>query len=188
MRKLLLLSLLPLIIFSQKIIETDIFTVNYSEKLEQPLWLEYDIFCIDGDYKRSGMGFKKFEGVHTSDALDYKYNVWDKGHLAPAATFDCSENMLLQTFTYINCALQHSKLNRGPWASLERYERKLAESYDVSVRIDLIFDNESIILPTGATVPDYFVKTINYNDKSIKVKFPNSDVSGVSWDAFLIEE
>ena len=48
--------------------------------------------------------------------------------------------------------------------SLERYERKLAETYDVNVRVDLIFNNESIVLPTGSTVPVFFIKTINYDD------------------------
>ena len=173
--------------FSQKIIETDIFTVNYSEELEQPLWLEYNIICIDGNFSRKGLSFKKNKNIHTSDNLDYKDNIWDKGHLAPASTFDCSKEMILKTFTYLNCALQHTKLNKGPWASLERYERKLAETYDVNVRVDLIFNNESIVLSTGATVPDFFIKTINYDDETIKVKFPNSDVAGISWESFIIE-
>jgi endonuclease G len=184
---LLLLLCLPLFLFSQTVIQTDIFTVNYSEKLEQPIWLEYEIICNDGDSKRSGMRFVKYKDVHTSDDLDYKYNEWDKGHLAPAATFDCSLEMLKKTFTYLNCALQHNKLNRGPWAVLEKHERQLAKTYNIRVKIDLVFDEESIVLETGATVPSCFIKTIYFNNEKLVVEFPNKDVAGIDWREFIVK-
>ena len=177
--------LLNFVCYSQTIIQTSIFKVNYSESLEQPLWLEYDIICNNGDVERQGMKFKRFSGVHTSDELDYKNNVWDKGHLAPAATFDCTKDMLDETFSFLNCALQHSNLNRGVWAQLEKFERELALSYDVSVRVDLIFDEFSLKLTTGATVASFFVKTISYDDKNLIIRFPNKDVSGMKWRDFI---
>ena len=51
---------------------------------------------------------------------DYVNNVWDKGHLAPAAAFNCDRETIKKTFSYLNCALQHEGLNRGPWKELER--------------------------------------------------------------------
>jgi len=168
--------------YSQKIIKTDIFEVNYSEKFEQPLWLKYEISCVNGELKRPKINFRKVTGTHTSDDLDYKNNIWDKGHLAPSATFNCNEDMQESTFTFLNCALQHNKLNRGAWYQLERFERNLASYYkDVNVKIDLIFDESSIILPTGATVASFFIKTIQFGNETIIVKFPNIDVSGRKW-------
>jgi len=54
--------------------------------------------------------------------------------------------------------LQHEKLNRGPWKNLEKYERKISETHTVSVRVILEFDEQSLLLASGALVPSYFVK------------------------------
>ena len=120
------------VLFSQPNIgiDTDIFSVRYSSQLEQPLFISYTVLCPNGDASRSGLDFRLYEGVHTSDNDDYKNNEWDKGHLAPAAAFNCDRDMLKQTFTYINCSLQHEGLNRGPWKELEEFERNLAKVYD----------------------------------------------------------
>ena len=49
---LIILLLVNTINYSQ-VIKTDIFTVNYSEKYEQPLWLEYTIQCPNGHAERT---------------------------------------------------------------------------------------------------------------------------------------
>jgi endonuclease G len=58
---------------------------------------------------------------------DYLNNVYDRGHLAPAADFNCDLATLRKTFTYLNCALQYDELNRGVWRLLEEHERVLAK-------------------------------------------------------------
>ena len=58
----------------EKTIITEIFTVSYSEELEQPLKLSYVVQCPMGDASRSGLDFRKVEGYHTSDNEDYKDN------------------------------------------------------------------------------------------------------------------
>lgn len=179
-------TLLSISCYCQKIINTDIFEVNYSEQLEQPLWLKYEISCVNGKLTRPQIDFRKVKGTHTSDNFDYENNIWDKGHLAPSATFNCNKDMQESTFTFLNCALQHNKLNQGPWYQLEEFERNLANFYKVNVKIDLVFDDSSIILPTGATIASFFIKTIQFGSKSIIVKFPNKDVSGRKWSEFII--
>ena len=114
---------------AQQLIQTDIFDVCYSTNKQQPLWLSYEVECHSGGFSRNGLNFTKdtqFSGI-TSDNADYYKNVWDKGHLAPAADFNCDYEKLRATFTYLNCALQHEKLNRVPWKNLEKYARKLSE-------------------------------------------------------------
>lgn len=183
----LLLTLLPLTTYAQKVIETDIFTVEYSEELEQPLWVEYTVLCPNGDADRGGMDFWKPEGIHTSDDDDYKDNVWDKGHLAPAAAFNCDKETLYKTFSYLNSALQHESLNRGIWNRLEGFERNLANFYEVSVRVEVIFTNESDVLPTGATIPFAFRKIIKWDDKEVEFLFPNEDTKGTDWIDYLVK-
>ena len=108
-----------------------------------------------GDADRGGMNFYKVDSILTSDNDDYSGNVWDKGHMAPAADFNCDVVMLKKTFSYLNCALQHEGLNRGPWKELERFERNLAKVYTfVNVTIIVKFeDTPKHWLPSGALIP-----------------------------------
>jgi DNA/RNA endonuclease G (NUC1) len=172
-----------------KTIKTEIFEVEYSEELEQPIKLTYIVQCPMGDASRSGLDFRKVEGYHTSDNEDYKDNVWDKGHLAPAAAFNCDREMVKTTFSYLNCALQHEGLNRGPWKELERFERDLAKIYpEVSVLIIVNFDETPERVPGGAAIPTSFTKEITFGERTIKFLFPNQDVAGEDWFNFSIAE
>jgi endonuclease G len=167
---------------------TDIFKVRYSEILEQPLELWYDVECPTGNASRKGMDFREVDGIHTSDNDDYKNNVWDKGHLAPAAAFNCDKETLRKTFSYLNCALQHEGLNRGPWKELERFERDLAKVFgNVEVQIIVHFGPSPQILEYGAALPVGFTKIILVGEQKLEFYFPNEDVSGKDWSDFLIE-
>lgn len=141
-------------------IKTKLFEIEYSEKLEQPTSIQYTVLCPNGTASRSGMDFYTNDSIHTSDNADYANNVYDKGHLAPAADFNCDKETLYQTFSYLNCALQNQYLNRGVWRFLEAQEREWTKSEIVVVSIKLIFNEKSEKLPTGATTPVAFTKTI----------------------------
>ena len=169
-----------------KNIQTDIFTVVYDEGLEQPIKLEYRVQCPLGNASRNGLDFRKYDGVHTSDNEDYVDNVYDKGHLAPAADFNCNREMVRATFSYLNCALQHEGLNRGPWKELERFERDLAKFYTVDVIIEVMFTGEIKRVSGGAAIPTGFEKTIIFDGKEYKFYFPNEDVAGEDWVNFLM--
>jgi endonuclease G len=156
-------------------IKTDIYEVIYSEKLESPRWVKYTVLCPNGTASRSGMDFYTNDSVKTSSNEDYVKNEWDKGHMAPAADFNCDKEMLRKTFSYLNCALQNQYLNRGVWRMLEEQERVWAQKETTTVTINLVFDKTSYRLPTGATVPNGFLKTIclEKSGKKIKFYFPN---------------
>ena len=175
---------------AQQLVQTDIFEVCYSTNKQQPLWLSYEVECQGGGFSRKGLNFKKdvsFNGI-TSDNADYYKNVWDKGHLAPAADFNCSYEKLRATFSYLNCALQHEKLNRGPWKNLEKYERKLSKKYTVQVMVVLEFDANSLLLETGALVPSYFIKILSYNDIVRVFRFPNNiSTYKQSWQDYEVQ-
>lgn len=175
-----LLVLLPTLGFAQLRdsvrVKTPIYEVVYSEKLESPIWIQYTVQCPTGKASRTGMDFYTNDSIHTSDDKDYVNNVYDKGHMAPAADFNCTKEMLYQTFSYLNCALQDQYLNRGVWRFLEAQEREWAKGEKVTVTIEIKFDKASTKLSTGATIPAGFTKII-YLEKSkrtLKYYFPNA--------------
>ena len=193
MRKILLLVfLLPVLVFAQRkdvFIDAGIYQVNYSEVYQQPIKIKYHVECPNGTASRKGMDFYLVDSVITSDNADYANNVWDKGHLAPAADFNCSREMLHRTFSYLNCALQQQDLNRGAWRLLEAHERDLAaggRSVDVVIVLD--FTNAQK-LPTGATVPSGFWKTINVGGNQVECYyFPNSKPVNTDYTKFRISK
>jgi endonuclease G len=192
MKKLLiLLFLLPIFVFAQKrekvLFQNSIFKGEYSETLEQPLWIEYVVKCPNGSASRNGMDFYKNDSIHTSDNNDYAKNVYDKGHLAPAADFNCTKEMLYSTFSYLNCCLQNQYLNRGVWRLLESHERELSKTNTVYVKIVLVFDKTSTRLTTGATVPSGFYKYITVNGVTTKYYFKNEKPMSSDFKLYIVK-
>lgn len=174
-------------LFAQNVfVKTSIFEVVYSEDYEQPIKLSYTVECPTGEASRSGASWVLHEGIKTSDNEDYKDNIWDRGHLAPAADFSCDKETIRKTFTYLNCALQHEGLNRGPWKELERFERNLAKYFEVKVTVEVDFTDEPERVPGGAAIPRGFFKTIEFQDNVWKFYFPNINVAGEDWFSFAI--
>lgn len=196
MKKLLVLSfLIPNFVLAQlKLrdsvnIKTPIYEVLYSEKLESPLRVSYTVECPAGTASRAGMDFYTNDSIHTSDAQDYINNVYDKGHMAPAADFNCTRDLLYQTFSYLNCALQNQYLNRGVWKFLEIQEREWAKIETVKVVIEVKFDSKDIKLQSGATVPTGFYKTIYLikSNKIYKYYFPNEKPTKLKFEDYKIK-
>jgi endonuclease G len=150
-------------------VTNDVFSVIYSEKLEQPIWLKYRSTNRPTNVNRGSMDFYSEKLIKTSDNEDYKNNIYDKGHIAPAATFSDNMENLKQTFSYLNSTLQDQYLNRGEWRLLEEQERKWDDLESLTVIVKVFFDETSKKLPTGATVPSYFQKHI-YFEKQKKWK------------------
>lgn len=178
MKKLLfVLFTLPFIAFTQPDVKVDkgYYKVNYSQKLKQPLTVDYGIRTRECTATRSGMDFFAEKGVITSSNADYANNEWDKGHMAPAADFCYSRDAMLSTFSYANCALQHYKLNRGVWKELEALERVWAQKDSIIIHIDVIFDANPKKTASGAAIPSAFRKTITFasTGKKLVYEFPN---------------
>jgi len=168
-------------------VKTSIYEIMYGEKLEQPIWIKYTVQCPAGTASRAGMDFYTVDFIKTSDNADYVNNVYDKGHMAPAADFNCTKEMLYITFSFVNCALQNQYLNRGVWRFLEAQEREWAKIEPVQVTIHVEF-KDAIQLLTGATVPSGFYKTIYLvnSKKTLKYYFPNSTPDKKSFSEYSI--
>jgi DNA/RNA endonuclease G (NUC1) len=162
--------ILSLVSFGQNVrIKNDVFEVLYSQSLEQPLVIKYRSLNRPTNVNRGAMDFYKEANIKTSDGDDYKANIYDKGHGAPAATF--SDNMvnLKQTFSYLNCIMQDKYLNRGEWRMLEEQIRKWDDTENITVLIKTFFDNPVKKVATGAAIPSYLQKHI-YFEKQKKWK------------------
>lgn len=168
-------------------VKNRVFDVVYSEKLEQPKWLMYRSVNRPTLVNRGTMDFYTEPTIKTSDAQDYYANEWDKGHLAPAATFSDSLHILKQTFSYLNCMLQQQDLNRGEWRLLEEQERVWDNLEPLTIKIQLVFDATSKKLATGATIPSHIYKHI-YFEKQKKwkcFKFPNQKPT-LRWNQYEV--
>ena len=165
---LLILLFVSFFTFGQDVrVKNGVFEVLYSQSLEQPLVIKYRSINRPTKVNRGAMDFYKEPTIKTSDADDYKSNIYDKGHGAPAATF--SDNMvnLKQTFSYLNCIMQDQYLNRGEWRLLEEQIRKWDDVEPITVLIKTFFDTPVKRVPTGAAIPSYLQKHI-YFEKSKK--------------------
>ena len=162
--------LLSLVSLGQNVrIKNNVFEVLYSQSLEQPLVIKYRSINRPTNVNRGAMDFYKEPTIKTSDADDYKANIYDKGHGAPAASF--SDNMvnLKQTFSYLNCIMQDKYLNRGEWRMLEEQIRKWDDTENITVLIKTFFDTPAKRVATGAAIPSHLQKHI-YFEKQKKWK------------------
>ena len=173
----LILFLLPVVLFAQLrdsvYYTTPNFIINYSETLEGPRSIRYTVACPTGTASRAGMEFYTEKGVKTSDHKDYEANEWDKGHMAPAASFNCNRDMLFSTFTYVNSSLQQQSLNRGVWKQLEIRERELAMENGVKVFIRVEYPTSPMRVTTGATIPLGYYKELKVGNRRECYYFKN---------------
>ena len=167
-------------------VKMPIFTVWYSETKEQPISLTYKSSNRPKNVDRGSMNFRTEKNYHTSDNSDYYNNIWDKGHLAPAATFSDSKENLTLTFSYLNCVLQNQYLNRGAWRLLEEAERNWDDLQELEITINIMFSD--LILPTGATLPNRFIKHIKFTQSNEYrcYDFPNSKPDK-SWEEYKVK-
>ena len=170
------------------LVTTNIFEISYNEVFEQPNWVKYTVRDIVKNADRDGMNFYTVDSIYTSDDNDYYSNRWDRGHMAPAGSFNDSYENLYSTFTYLNVALQYDDLNRGVWVDLEEQVRSWADDLgDIEIEIYLEFDSNHIILNTGAHVPTAFYKYVSFPDGTKRCYyFPNTSPDKV-WQDYEID-
>ena len=181
-------SLLNRVRVDSLLVSNNIFQISYNEKYEQPNWVKYTVRDIVKNADRDGIEFYTVDSIYTSDDDDYYSNRWDRGHMAPAGSFNDSYQNLYSTFSYINVALQYDDLNRGVWVDLEEQVRQWADELgDIDIEIYLEFGSSHIVLDTGAHVPTAFYKHVIFPEGTKKCYyFPNS-TPDKSWQEYEID-
>lgn len=160
---------------TEVVVKNQVFQVSYNEVLEGPNWIVYHATNRPTNVNRGSMDFYTEKGIKTSDGDDYKANIYDKGHMAPAAHFSDNMENLKQTFSYLNCSLQDQYLNRGEWRLLEEQERKWDDVENLTIKIIPVYEKGHLVLPTGGHVPSAYHKHIRWtrSEKKVCYYFPN---------------
>lgn len=106
---------------------------------------------------------------------DYYKSGYDKGHLAAAANFNQNSASIAQSFYMTNVVPQTTRLNRGPWKSLEIKVRALAvKNSGLYVYTGALFSKNKI--GSGVCVPSHTYKLIIEEKtlQSIAYMLPNT--------------
>jgi endonuclease G len=154
---------------NNQIITHKAYTLSYNETCEQANWVKYMVTKIELDTaiaKRKN-NFKADKSVKTGSAslADYKGSGYDRGHLAPAATFIDDQSEMDESFYMSNMSPQDKSFNRGVWKKIENYERTLAREKDTVYVITggVLNDKLKTIGENEVCVPQFYFKII-YND------------------------
>ena len=167
------------------IIDKGTYRVSYNETYQQPNWVEYIVSNRKKNVDRGNLDFYEEDGVVTSDDADYYKNIWDKGHIAPAATFSDSHENLYSTFSFLNCALQVDNLNRGEWAELEQQVRDWSATLgNILVRVELVFSDGHTVLNTDAHVPTGFWKNLTFTNGSSRCFYFPNEKTYQNWTSY----
>jgi endonuclease G, mitochondrial len=159
-----------LINLDDQIIYHTSYTLSYNETHEQPNWVKYMVTKTELENKvaKRKNNFKEDTSIITGSAqlIDYKGSGYDRGHLAPAATFVDSQKEMDESFFMSNMSPQHSSFNRGVWKRVETYERKMAIEKDTVYVIcgGVLTDGLETIGPNKVSVPEFYYKIIYTKD------------------------
>ena len=104
---------------------------QYDPVTKTPRWIaeKLDRSSLEGEANRKGMDFEEDQQIpaaHRSTLNDYRRSGLNRGHLAAAADFRGSTEMMRQSFLLTNVVPEDPKHNREVWANLEAAVRELA--------------------------------------------------------------
>lgn len=159
-----------LINFDDQIIYHTSYTLSYNETHEQPNWVKYMVTKTDleNEVAKRKNNFKEDKTIVTGSAqlVDYKGSGYDRGHLAPAATFVDSQKEMDESFYMSNMSPQEPSFNRGVWKKIENYERRMALEKDTVYVIcgGVLVGDLNTIGPNKVSVPRFFYKIIYTED------------------------
>ncbi len=123
---------LPAIGSNDQLVRRVGYTLKYVEKYELPAWVAYTLQQeqIEGKEERENE-FMPDPAVKSGTAVssDYIRSGYDRGHLAPAADFKNSYQVMKETFYMSNICPQQPQFNRGIWLELEKLVRAWAYKY-----------------------------------------------------------
>jgi endonuclease G len=146
------------------------YTLSYNETHEQANWVKYMVTKVEleKDIAKRKNNFKEDTSVVTGSAqlIDYKGSGYDRGHLAPAATFVDNQKEMDESFYMSNISPQEPSFNRGVWKRLEEYERKMAIEKDTVYVIcgPILTDDLKTIGDSKVSIPELYFKIIYYKD------------------------
>lgn len=151
-----------------QVIDQQVFHICFDYKQKLPKMVGYK---LDGN-KVNSTNVKERAKFYSEDSLpnqyrlksaDYKKTGYDRGHMAPDASFDSSEDSLVKTYTMANIAPQSPHLNQKTWTKVEKHERDMAERYGEVTILNIVhFPENKVIIgqKNNLSVPIAFTKVL----------------------------
>ncbi|MFK5971506.1 MAG: DNA/RNA non-specific endonuclease [Candidatus Marithrix sp.] len=171
------------------VLDRDGYSLGYIYERKCAAWVAYIISkgSIGVDVERDD-GFyadKDIPAPYRVEPENFRNTGYDKGHLAPSASIDFSHKSNEQTFAMSNIALQHPKLNRQVWGSLENTIRNWTCSKGKLMIIAGPIYSDSPKNINNIPLPAAFYKVVYSfkHNRSIGFIFPNENIrANKLWD------
>ena len=169
------------------------YAVGYDYERKVPSWVAYLITkeSVEKKYKRSNK-FKVDKDLPENSRAtlaDYKGSGYDRGHMAPAATVDFSEESMQESFLLSNMTPQLPGFNRQGWKHLETYVRDWAEVRGaLYVVTGALFESEVVTIGDHVNIPSSFYKVIFAPDQSDAIAFivPHRKIAKADLPGFIV--
>lgn len=161
------------------------FMVGYSEWLQNPLWVSYQLTAKPQRYSPPRPRNFSIDGRSLSRVSpeDYRRSGYDRGHLAPnyAISSEYGRAAQLASFKMTNISPQTQTLNQKLWQRLEEVvvDHFLARQGQLWIFTGPVFVDKAPRLRSGVAIPQAFYKII--------VK-PSSDQQALEAISFLMPQ
>lgn len=178
------------------------FLIEYDGRLKQASWVYEDISkeSLKGEVNRREFNFSEdltLPNCVRATLKDYEKSGYDRRHLSPAANHKSCKKEMKDCFLLSNMSPQHPQFNRGYWAKLEEYVRKLVITHGRIVAISgpLFIPNEEpdgkkyityqVIGENNIAVPTHYFKIIKTPKGNEVYVVPNKKIdSSTSLEQF----
>ncbi len=159
-----------------QIVDKEFFEICYDYKLKAAKAVSY---TLNGDLVNE-LNIKERPKFYEEETIDEQYRAkysdytnsgYDRGHLAPDAAFDWSEENLKATYSLANIIPQVPEVNQKTWVKIEKYARdKAVELGEVNI-LNLVkynsnpkFIGEDKIAVSIGFYKILYNKSLNYNE------------------------
>ncbi len=156
-----------------QILDKEFFQVCYDHNLKTAKAVSYTLYgdLVNETNIEKRPSFKidrEVEKQYRASTKDYTKSGYDRGHLAPDASFDWSQESLDATFKLSNIIPQARKVNRTTWRKAEHHARFIATVLGEVNIINLITypKNPTRIGKNQIAVPEGFYKVLYNNDQN----------------------
>ena len=162
------------------------YAAGYSYKYKNPIWVAYHLtaesVAVKLERKDSFKPDSEIPYEFQAKLSDFEKSGYDRGHMAPCAAIDFSQESMEESFLLSNMSPQAPGLNRAGWKVLENYVRHWAEKRgEVYVITGPIFDAKmDQTIGDGVYIPSYFYKVVYDTEMpgdAIAFIVPNTDIS-----------
>lgn len=125
---------------------------------------------------------KEIDPQYRISATDYTNSGYDKGHMAPDASFDWSKESLKAVYTLANIIPQVPQVNRSEWSKVEEYARdKAIELGELNVMNVIYYGIRSKRMGKNKmAISKGYYKILYNSDESYEECFYYSNKLGVS--------